>query len=176
MDGLTNISSYDKMGKTTLRTAGAAKIKEELMNNAQNAEIRTIEESVIWEDRKHHLWFPLSFTRYSIGNGRLYINSGFLSSREDECLLYRITDIALTRTLGQRIFGTGTIELHTKDTTTPVIRLENIGRSVEIKRMLSNMVEKEREEKQVVGRDMYGASSHINCSGHHDELEDGREF
>lgn len=132
------------------------------MDKIENAQIHEIEETLIWEDRKHHLWFPIGFTKYSVENGRLYINSGFLSSREDECLLYRITDITLTRSLGQKLFGTGTIELNTKDRSTPVIRLENIGRSVEVKRMLSNLIEKEREEKNVVGRDMYGASSHID--------------
>lgn len=132
------------------------------MGKIENGEIREIESTIIWQDRKHHLWFPISFTKYSVGDGRLYVTSGLLSSREDECLLYRITDISLTRTLLQRICGTGTIELNTKDQSTPVIYLENIGHSVEIKRMLSNLIEKEREEKRVVGRDMYGASSHLD--------------
>ena len=77
------------------------------MEKAENGEIREVTAN-IWEDRKHHLWFPISFTKYTVGNGRLYVNSGFLSSREDECLLYRITDITLYRSLPQRIFGTGT--------------------------------------------------------------------
>ena len=131
------------------------------MGKAENGEIREVTAN-IWEDRKHHLWFPLSFTKYTVANGRLYVNSGFLSSREDECLLYRITDITLFRSLPQRIFGTGTIELHTKDRSTPTIRLENIARAVEVKRVLSDLIEKEREEKHVVGRDMYGAASHID--------------
>ena len=131
------------------------------MGKAENGEIREVTAN-IWEDRKHHLWFPLSFTKYTVGNGRLYVNSGFLSSREDECLLYRITDITLYRSLPQRIFGTGTIELHTKDRSTPVIRLENIAKSAEVKRVLSDLIEREREEKHVVGRDMYGAISHSN--------------
>ena len=59
-------------------------------------------------------------------------------------------------------FGTGTIELHTKDRSTPVIRLENIAKSAEVKRVLSDLIEREREEKHVVGRDMYGAISHID--------------
>ena len=75
------------------------------MGKAENGEIREVTAN-IWEDRKHHLWFPISFTKYTVGNGRLYVNSGFLSSREDECLLYRITDITLYRSLPQRIFGT----------------------------------------------------------------------
>ena len=131
------------------------------MGKAENGEIREVTAN-IWEDRKHHLWFPLSFTKYTVGNGRLYVNSGFLSSREDECLLYRITDITLYRSLPQRIFGTGTIELHTTDRATPVIRLENIAKSAEVKRVLSDLIEREREEKHVVGRDMYGAISHID--------------
>ena len=106
------------------------------MGKAENGEIREVTAN-IWEDRKHHLWFPISFTKYTVGNGRLYVNSGFLSSREDECLLYRITDITLYRSLPQRIFGTGTIELHTKDRSTPVIRLENIAKSAQVKRVLS---------------------------------------
>ena len=71
------------------------------MGKAENGEIREVTAN-IWEDRKHHLWFPLSFTKYTVGNGRLYVNSGFLSSREDECLLYRITDITLYRASYQR--------------------------------------------------------------------------
>lgn len=132
------------------------------MSKIENGVIREIDSSILWQDRKHHLWFPISFTKYSVGDGRLYVNSGLLSSREDECLLYRITDISLTRTLAQRIFGTGTIELNTKDQSTPTIRLENVSQPVEVKRMLSNLIEKEREEKNVVGRDMYGAAGHLD--------------
>ena len=131
------------------------------MGKAENGEFREVTAN-IWEDRKHHLWFPISFTKYTVGNGRLYVNSGFLSSREDECLLYRITDITLFRSLPQRIFGTGTIELHTKDRSTPIIRLENIAKSVEVKRVLSDRIEKEREDRNVVGKEMYGAISHID--------------
>lgn len=144
------------------------------MSKVENGKIREIESTIIWEDRKHHLWFPISFTKYSVGDGRLYINSGLLSSREDECLLYRITDISLTRTLAQRIFGTGTVELNTKDPSTPIIHLENIARPVEVKRMLSNLIEKEREEKQVVGRDMYGAAGHLDFS--ESDLEESDNF
>ena len=31
---------------------------------------------IIWKDRKHHLWFPFSFTKYRVDSTRLYINSG----------------------------------------------------------------------------------------------------
>lgn len=35
-------------------------------------------------------------------------------------------------------------------------------KSAEVKRVLSDLIEREREEKHVVGRDMYGAISHID--------------
>lgn len=51
--------------------------RRHFMGKAENGEIREVTAN-IWEDRKHHLWFPLSFTKYTVGNGRLYVNSGFL--------------------------------------------------------------------------------------------------
>ena len=116
----------------------------------------------VWSDRKHHLWFPFSFTKYSVEDGRLYINKGFLSSREDECLLYRILDLSVTRTLGQRLCGTGNIELNTKDRSNPVILLENVAHPIKVKRMLSSLIEEERKAKGIDGKDMYGASSHYD--------------
>lgn len=139
------------------------------MEKKENVKANT---GLIWVDRKHHLWFPISFTKYSVENDRLYIDTGFLKSREDECLLYRILDISMTRTVSQRIFGTGTLELNTKDRSTPVIRLVNIKSPVQVKRLLSQLIEKERLEKQIVGRDMYGASAHFD----HDEMMEFDDF
>ena len=34
------------------------------MGKAENGEIREVTAN-IWEDRKHHLWFPISFTKYT---------------------------------------------------------------------------------------------------------------
>ncbi len=132
----------------------------------RDAEIHPIVAENLWKDRKHHLWFPLSFTKYRVQNGRLYISTGLLSSREEECLLYRILDITLTRTLPQRLFGTGTIELHTRDQSTPIIRLENIKNPKTVRTLLSDLIEQERVDKKIVGRDMYGTSSHsIDADG-----------
>ena len=132
------------------------------MSAVQDARVRRKSDQIIWSDRKHHMWFPLSFTSYRVANERIYIKSGFLNSREDECLLYRIMDITMTRSLGQRIFGTGSIEMNTKDRSTPVIRLQNIKNPDEVKRLISDMIEEERELKKVVGTDMYGSAAHID--------------
>lgn len=108
----------------------------------------------IWSDRKR-LWcgLPWTFTVYSLSNDRLFINSGLLSTREDEVRLYRILDISLRRTLLQRIFGLSTIELHTSDKTLGNFNIKNIKKGYDVKEMLSELVEKVRTEKHVTNRE-----------------------
>ena len=63
----------------------------------------------IWSSRKRILFFglPLSFTKYTLTDEKFIINSGFLTSTEDEIRLYRIVDLSLKRGLGQKIFIKG---------------------------------------------------------------------
>ena len=76
-------------------------------------------EKELWSDRKRVLFFglPLSFTTYRLTSNRLFINSGFLTQNQDEVRLYRITDVSLSRTLMQRIFGLSTIHCNSSDKT-----------------------------------------------------------
>lgn len=110
---------------------------------------------VIWEDRKRTLFgLPLSFTKYRLTNERLFIESGLLHSVEDEVRLYRIMDVQLDRTLGQKIFGVGTIHVKSGDKILKDFDIKSIKNSREIKEMLSELVEKNRVEKRVVNREM----------------------
>ncbi|WP_434310650.1 PH domain-containing protein [Hominifimenecus sp. rT4P-3] len=124
---------------------------------------------IVWQDRKHWMWFPFSFTKYRIENGRLFVEEGLLRTEENECLLYRITDISLERTLAQKLFGTGTICLTTRDISDKVIYLKNIVNSKAVKQQISEMVEAARINSRVVGREMYGmgrdASLHMEDGG-----------
>ena len=63
----------------------------------------------LWKDRKRFLGMPLSFTRYRLSEDRLFCETGFLNVKSDEVLLYRVRDLRLTMSLGQRIFGVGTV-------------------------------------------------------------------
>ena len=38
----------------------------------------------LWQDRKRHLGLPLSFTKYSLSEDRLFVTEGFLNIRDDE--------------------------------------------------------------------------------------------
>ena len=55
-------------------------------------------ENYVWKDKKHHLWFPISFTTYYIEDDRLMIKKGFFTTTLDETLLYRVIDLTFKQT------------------------------------------------------------------------------
>lgn len=107
-----------------------------------------------WKQRKR-IWcgLPWTFTVYSMSEDRLFIDSGVLNKRQDEIRLYRILDVSLRRSLGQRIFGMGTIHICSSDKTMKDFDIINIKNSQEIKEMISESVEEQREKKRVVSRE-----------------------
>lgn len=117
-----------------------------------------MDNKVIWQDRKHFMWFPFSFTKYQIKNERLYQETGLISTHYDELLLYRITDLCLQRNFAQKIFGTGTVILYTKADSSKEIHLKNIKNANEIKDLISSLVEEARDKKKVVGKEFFDDS------------------
>lgn len=112
---------------------------------------------VVWKDRKRIIFgLPWTFTRYSLTQEKLIIDTGFISRKEDEIRLYRILDITLERPLSQRIWGLGTIRLNTADKTSPEVSIKRIKHAKAVKEMLSDMVEKERDEKRITAREFMG--------------------
>ena len=112
---------------------------------------KTIEQDVeLIKERKRVLFFalPLSFTTYTITEKKLLYKTGFLSTNEDEILLYRVQDMGVKRSLGQRIFGLGTIEVHSQDKTMPVLTIKNIKHVNEFRAILSENVEKEKTRRK----------------------------
>ena len=67
------------------------------------------ENSVVWKDRKHWLWFPFSLTVYSIEDDRQLIKSGLLSTQVEETLLYRIRDCLQLKSTMLAMPGRGSI-------------------------------------------------------------------
>lgn len=121
---------------------------------------------ILWKDRKHHLWFPISFTSYFIEDGRLMIKTGFLNTQMEETLLYRIVDLTCRQSLMGKLFGTGDVILKTKVDTTPEIVLKNIGNPFRVRTLISNAVEESRQKRNVVGKEFYsGSHGHVDMDG-----------
>lgn len=114
--------------------------------------------TIKWQDRKHFMWFPFSFTKYQLSNDRLYSQKGLLNTKYDEVLLYRIVDITLQRSLAQKIFGTGTIILACRADTESEVRLINIKNPIQVKDLLSEDIEQSRHSRRVVGKEFWGES------------------
>lgn len=109
---------------------------------------------IVWKDRKRIVFgLPWSFTVYSLTGEKLLIETGFLNKKQEEIRLYRIMDVTLQRSLGQRIFGLGTIHCCSADKSTPEFNIIRIKKPQQVKELLSNLVEKERQEKRVTSRE-----------------------
>lgn len=105
---------------------------------------------LVWKDRKRTLLgLPLSFTVYSLDEERLFIKTGAFNVDEDEIRLYRIRDITLRRSFGQRLLGLGTIHCCSSDATMPEFDIKNIKKSREVRELLSQLTEVERQKKRV---------------------------
>ena len=116
---------------------------------------------ILWSDRKRTIFgLPWSFTRYSYSKEKLYIKTGFFNIKEEEVRLYRILDV---RRLGERIFGLGTIHCCSADKSTPEFDIKRIKKSSEVKEQLSDLIEAQRVEKRITGREF------MADDGDHDE-------
>ena len=125
---------------------------------------------ILWKDRKRgFLGLPLSFTKYSLTKERLFVETGFLNSIENEVRLYRILDVQMTRNLGQKMFGLGSINVHSSDVSSKDFTIKNIKKPKYVKELLSELVEKQRDEKRVVNRELMATSIDDDELDDHDD-------
>ncbi len=110
----------------------------------------------LWKDRKRRLGLPLSFTRYSLSGDWLFCETGFLNLRADEVLLYRVQDLELTMTLGQRIFGVGTVCVHSSDKSMPHLDLKNVKHPRQVKELIHQSVEEAKNRRRMRATELLG--------------------
>ncbi len=109
---------------------------------------------ILWRDRKHtFMGLPWSFEKYSLDEGRLFVEKGLFTTRSNEVRLYRILDVSLKQTLWQKILGLGTIKVDSSDRNMKVFLIPNICHPVDVKELLSKTVEAERQKKRISGRE-----------------------
>lgn len=135
---------------------------------ARKPDFENVEEKILWRDRKRILGLPLSFTVYEVDNDRFTTRTGFFRTETNEILLYRILDLKLVRTLGQKLCGVGTITLFSADQSNNTFEIKNIKKSDAVRKFLSRIVERERTAKGITGREIYGAAGLI----HDDDVAD----
>ena len=125
---------------------------------------------LLFQQRKRN-WcgLPWSFTVYSFDAERLFIKTGDLNIKEDEIRLYRILDLSLKKSFGQRIFGLGTITVDSSDKTMKCFEIKNIKNAKEVKEQLSQLVEEERQRKRISGREFMTEHDHDDYADDYDD-------
>lgn len=108
-------------------------------------------EEPVWVDKKRVsiLALPISFTKYSITNTRILIQTGVLNTQEEEIMLYRVRDTTFSQTLFERMNGTGTLIITSTDATAPSVQLKHIKNPRKVKELLTQMVETNRHKNRV---------------------------
>ncbi len=127
----------------------------------------------LWKDRKRHLGLPLSFTRYRLSGDRLFCETGFFNIKSDEVLLYRVRDLQLNMSLGQRIFGVGTVCVVSSDKSVPHLDLKNVKRPREVKELIHQNVEAAKDKRRMRTTELMGGEG---SEGGMHEVEDEEEL
>lgn len=110
-------------------------------------------------ERKRWLFFglPFTFTKYTVKEDLITINSGLLKTAENDCYMYKVQDVELNISLIERIFGMGTVKCYTGDTTDSILLLEHIKNAKVIKDYILDASEKARLKRRTLNTLNIGA-------------------
>ena len=125
-------------------------------------------------ERKRLLFFglPFTFTKYKVNERVITINSGLLNTTENDCYLYKVQDVELSASLGERIFGMGTIICYTGDTTNPKLYIEHVRNAKAIKDYILEASEEARMKRRTMNTLSIDADVDLDGNGIPDRLED----
>lgn len=125
----------------------------------------------LWKDRKRFLGMPLSFTRYRLSQDRLFCETGLLNTRCDEVLLYRVRDLRLTISLGQRVFGVGTVCVVSSDKSIPHLDLKNIKDPRAVKELIHKNVEAAKDKRRIRATELLGGEDGPACQDYDEDAD-----
>lgn len=135
------------------------------------------DDAVIFKERKRLLFLglPWTFTKYTVTPSFITVESGLLSTTEDDCYMYKVADVKLTTSLMERIFNLGTIVCYTGDVTNPELKLVHVKHSREIKNYLLKQSEAARLKRRTLNTVDIGAHGADMADLDHDGIPDSME-
>lgn len=127
----------------------------------------------VWQDRKRtFLGLPLSFTKYMLTEDRLFVEKGFLNSVLDEENLYRVRDVRVSRNLGQKLFGLGTVTVYSTDASNGETVLQSIKHPIEVKEEIVRLVDEARKKHNIRASEMLMDHPDAPCDHDMDGIPD----
>lgn len=132
------------------------------MSEEKNLQDQLNDNTVMFTERKRLLFLglPWTFTKYTISPGFITVDQGFFNTIEDDCYMYRIQDVKLTTSFGERLFGLSTVTCYTGDVTNPELKLIHIRHAKEIKAYLLKTSEEARLTRRTLSTMDIGAHNH----------------
>ena len=129
-----------------------------IANPQQYEESKEAKGNLKYSERSRWLLFglPWTFTKYEIRDNDFTIIKGLLTVRENDCYMYKISDVEITSTLMQRLAGLSTIVLYTSDVTDRTIVMKNIKHGKEIKDFILQASEAARLRRKTVSMQNIG--------------------
>ena len=129
-----------------------------IVNPEQYAESTEAKGELRYKERGRWLFLglPWTFTKYEIRDNVLTIIKGFFTVKEDDCYMYKISDVEITSSLMQRICGMSTITLFTSDVTDRTIVMKNIKHGREIKDFILQASESAKLRRRTVSMQNIG--------------------
>lgn len=103
-------------------------------------------------ERKRWLFLglPFTFTKYTIKEDTITIDTGLFKTVENDCYMYKVQDVQHSATLIEKMFRLGTVICFTGDTTHPQLVLEHIKNSRAIKDFILEQSEQTRLKRRTV--------------------------
>ena len=96
------------------------------------------------------LGLPFTFTKYTVTEEQITINSGLFTRIENDCYMYKIQDTVLSVSLFQRILGIATVVCKTSDVTHGQLVLKNIKNAKAIKDFIVECSEEQRMKRRTI--------------------------
>lgn len=105
-----------------------------------------------FKERKRWTFFglPFTFTVYTVTEDLITIDTGFLNKEENDCYMYKVQDVKLNTSLGERIFKLGTITCYTGDTTNPELKIMHIKNAKAVKNFILEQSEIARKKRRTM--------------------------
>ena len=93
---------------------------------------------------------PWTFTQYKISEDKITIDRGLFNKEEDDCYMYKVNDVKLTKGLFERMFGLGTVHCYTGDTTDKELVMMHIKNAQKIKDYIFDKSEEQKRKHRIV--------------------------
>jgi len=95
------------------------------------------------------VWIAWKSAGYKLTSQRLFVRRGLVSRKVQELELYRVTDVAFSQGVIERLFGIGTVSIVANDPTTPSLAMPGITAPETVKETIRTAYRRARRAEGV---------------------------